>query len=56
MCKVCLEAIKTDVVAVGNVKLMSDDGFDEEADRDALNGLIDGFPDDDYFGDKWNER
>ena len=56
MCKVCLEAIKTDVVAVGNVKLMSEDGFDDEADREAINGLIDGFPDDDYFEDKWHDR
>jgi hypothetical protein len=54
MCKVCLESIKTDVVAVGNVKLMSEDSSEEVVDE--ISGLIDNYPDDDYFEDRWNER
>jgi hypothetical protein len=53
MCKTCLESIKTDVVAVGNVGLMSEDTLD---DADGLDGLLDSFPDDDYFEDRWGER
>jgi hypothetical protein len=53
MCKTCLESIKTDVVAVGNVGLMSEDTLD---DADGLDGLLDSFPDDDYFEDRWSER
>jgi len=56
MCKVCLESIKTDLVAVGNVGLMSDDHSEDEAATGALNGLIDNYPDDDYFDDKWGDR
>jgi hypothetical protein len=53
MCKTCLESIKADVVAVGNVGLMSDDGGDDVSE---ISGLLDDFKDDDYFEDRWNER
>jgi hypothetical protein len=53
MCKTCLESIKTDVVAVGNVGLMSEDTLD---DADGLDGLLDLFHDDDYFDDRWQDR
>lgn len=56
MCKTCLESIKTDLVAVGNVGLMSEDSQDDEAAYGSLNGLLDNYPDDDYFEDKWGER
>jgi hypothetical protein len=53
MCKVCLESIKTDLVAVGNVGLMSEESLEE---TETLDGLLDNYPDDDYFEDRWNER
>jgi hypothetical protein len=53
MCKVCLESIKTDLVAVGNVKLMSEDTLEPE---EPIDGLIDTYPDDDYFQDRWDDR
>ncbi len=56
LCKHCLGTIKSDVVAVGNVGLMSDLDDVYEADTEEINGLSDDFPDDDYYMDKWNER
>jgi|LauGreDrversion4_2_1035121.scaffolds.fasta_scaffold587782_3 hypothetical protein len=56
MCKQCLKSIKTDLVAVGNVSLMSEaDETDEgtESDLDPLAG-IDGF--DDGNDDPWQSR
>jgi hypothetical protein len=56
MCKQCLKSIKTDLVAVGNVSLMSEaDETDEgtETDLDPLAG-IDGF--DDGNDDPWQSR
>jgi hypothetical protein len=53
LCKTCLESIKTDVVAVGNVGLMSEDGGDDVSE---ISGLLDDFKDDDYFEDRWSER
>ncbi len=56
LCKHCLGTIKSDVVAVGNVGLMSDLDDVYEADTEEISGLSDDFPDDDYYMDKWNER
>jgi hypothetical protein len=56
MCKQCLKSIKTDLVAVGNVSLMSEaDETDEGtgSDLDPLTG-IDGF--DDGNDDPWQSR
>lgn len=54
MCKTCLESIKTDLVAVGNVGLMSEDSLDDEDVVDDISGLIDTLPDD--YDDKWHDR
>ncbi len=56
LCKHCLGTIKSDVVAVGNVGLMSDLDDVYEADTEEISGLSGDFPEDDYFEDRWNER
>ena len=56
LCKHCLGTIKTDVVAVGNIGLMSDLDQVDEADSEEINGLADGFPEDDYYKDLWSDR
>jgi hypothetical protein len=56
LCKHCLGTIKTDVVAVGNVGLMSDEDDASEPDSEAINGLTEHFDDDDYFEDRWHDR
>jgi hypothetical protein len=56
LCKHCLGTIKTDVVAVGNVGLMSDADESDEPDTDGISGLADDLPDDDYYRDLWNDR
>lgn len=56
LCKHCLGTIKTDVVAVGNLGLMSDLDQVDEADGEAINGLIEDFPEDDYYKDLWGDR
>ena len=57
MCRQCLKSIKTDLVAVGNVSLMSEaDEVEEgtEADLDPLAG-IDDF-EDDPADEQWRDR
>lgn len=56
LCKHCLGTIKTDVVAVGNIGLMSDLDQVDEADSEEINGLADDFPEDDYYKDLWQDR
>lgn len=56
LCKHCLGTIKTDVVAVGNIGLMSDLDQVDEADTEEINGLADDFPEDDYYKDLWQDR
>lgn len=56
LCKHCLGTIKTDVVAVGNIGLMSDLDQVDEADGEAINGLADDFLEDDYYKDLWGDR
>lgn len=56
LCKHCLGTIKTDVIAVGNIGLMSDLDQVDEADSEEINGLADDFPDDDYYKDLWGDR
>ena len=56
LCKHCLETIKTDIVAVGNIDLMSDLDEGTESTDEAINGLIDDLPDDDYYMDIWHDR
>ena len=56
MCKQCLKSIKTDLVAVGNVSLMSEaDEVEEGTESDlAPSAGIDGF--DDGNDDPWQSR
>lgn len=54
MCKTCLESIKTDLVAVGNVGLMSEDSLDDDDVVDDISGLIDTYPDD--YDDRWQDH
>jgi hypothetical protein len=56
LCKHCLGTIKTDIVAVGNVGLMSEADDAIEPDVEEINGLSDDVPDDDYYRDLWNDR
>lgn len=56
MCKWCLGTIKTDLVAVGNINLMTDLDDIGEAVDEAKNGLADDFPDDDYYMDLRDDR
>lgn len=56
LCKHCLGTIKSDVVAVGNIGLMSDLDQMDEADSEEINGLAEDFPDDDYYKDLWQDR
>ena len=56
LCKHCLGTIKTDVVAVGNIGLMSDLDDMGEADTEEINGLAEDFPEDDYYKDLWQDR
>jgi hypothetical protein len=56
LCKHCLGTIKTDVVAVGNIGLMSDEDDSPEPDTEEISGLADDIPDDDYYRDLWNDR
>ena len=56
LCKHCLGTIKTDVVAFGNINLMSDLDDADEPDSEDENGLTDNFPDDDYYMDIRNDR
>ena len=56
LCKHCLGTIKTDVVAVGNIGLMSDLDQVDEADSEEINGLAEDLPEDDYYKDLWGDR
>lgn len=56
LCKHCLGTIKSDVVAVGNIGLMSDLDDMSEADSEEINGLAEDLPEDDYYKDLWSDR
>ena len=56
MCRQCLKSIKTDLVAVGNVSLMSEADETDEGTESDLDPLAGNFDIEDYSDDQWRDR
>jgi len=56
MSKQCLKSIKTDLVAVGNVSLMSEADETDEGTESDLDPLSGNFDIEDYSDEQWRDR